>query len=98
MTISMKMSGSRLNVKVEGRIDSVTAPELEAELKKTLNDVNELIFDFAKLEYMSSAGLRLILSSQKVMARQGSMVIKNANDIVMEIFDLTGMTDVLTIE
>ena len=79
MTIDKKKDGSKLTFALEGRLDTTTSPELEAQLKDELNDVNELVFDMEKLEYISSAGLRVLLSAQKVMNKQGSMVIKNVN-------------------
>ena len=83
---------------LEGRLDTVTAPELENELKGALDDVSELTLDFSRLEYISSAGLRVLLAAQKVMNRQGSMKITNVNETIMEIFEVTGFTDILTIE
>lgn len=87
-----------LTVKLEGRLDTTTAPGLEAELKKRIKEVEKLVFDFEKLEYISSAGLRVLLSAQKVMNRQGSMVIQNVNENVMDVFEVTGFVDILTIE
>ena len=83
---------------LEGRLDTVTAPELEKELKETLDGVTSLTLDFGKLEYISSAGLRVLLAAQKLMARQGSMKLTGVNDSIMEIFDVTGFSDILTIE
>ena len=83
---------------VKGRLDTATAPDLEKELKESLDSVTELILDFSELEYVSSAGLRVILSMQKIMSKQGSMVIRGVNDVVMEIFEVTGFADILTIE
>lgn len=87
-----------LNLAIEGRIDTTTAPQLEAELKSSVSGVTELYLDFAGVEYISSAGLRVLLSAQKVMNRQGKMVIKNVNETVMDVFDVTGFVDILTIE
>ena len=84
-------------VKLVGRLDTVTAPQLESELKESIKDVVELVFDFESLDYVSSAGLRVLLSAQKIMNKQGSMVIKNVNESVMEVFDVTGFVDLLTI-
>ena len=81
-----------------GRLDTTTAPQLETELKQNISGVEALILDFAGLEYLSSAGLRVLLSAQKVMNRQGSMTVKNVNEIIMEIFEVTGFVDLLTIE
>lgn len=98
MTIEKSQEGSRLNITLEGRLDTTAAPKLEAELKRSVSDIEELIFDFEKLEYISSAGLRVLLSAQKVMNKQGSMTVKNVNDVVMEVFEVTGFVDILTIE
>ena len=83
---------------MEGRLDTVTAPDLENELKASLNDVTELTLDFEKLEYISSAGLRVLLSAQKQMSKQGTMKIVHVNDTIMEIFEVTGFIDILTIQ
>ena len=85
-------------MKLDGRLDTNTAPELENELKEALSGVKELVFDFNDLKYISSAGLRLILSTQKTMNQQGTLVIENVNDLIMEIFETTGFDDVLTIK
>ena len=98
MNISKALNGSALTVSVEGRLDTTTAPELEAVIKNELAGVTDLSFDFAKLDYISSAGLRVLLSAQKTMAKQGKMKITGANEIVMEIFNVTGFADILTIE
>ncbi len=98
MNITKQQNGSELNVALEGRLDTTTAPQLEAELKPALEGITKLTFDFSKLEYISSAGLRVLLASQKIMKKQGSMVIKNVNETVKEVFDLTGFSDILTIE
>lgn len=97
MTINKETDGSKLLVKVEGRLDTTTAPELENELK-ALDGVTELVLDFADLQYISSAGLRVLLSAQKVMSKQGSMKLTNVSETVMEIFDVTGFSDILVIE
>ncbi len=93
-----EVNGSALTIKLEGRLDTITAPKLEAELKSSITGVTDLTFDFSALEYISSAGLRVLLSAQKVMKKQGSMVVRNVNDTVMEIFEVTGFSDFLTIE
>ena len=98
MTIEKKQDGSKMYVMVEGRLETSTAPQLEAELKGTLDGVTDLTIDFEKLQYISSAGLRVLLMAQKLMNKQGSMVIKNANDDIMEVFDLTGFSNVLNVE
>ena len=81
-----------------GRLDTTTAPELEKELRESLAGVSELVLDFAGLEYISSAGLRVLLSTQKAMKNQGKMKIKNVNETILEIFEVTGFSDILTIE
>ena len=98
MTINMDRDGSSLTVRLEGRLDTSTAPKLEAELKSALKGVTELVIDLAELAYVSSAGLRVLLSAQKVMNRQGEMVVRNANDAVMDVFEVTGFVDILNIE
>lgn len=98
MEIIKKAEGTKLEIALEGRMDTNTAPLLEAELKSSLNGVTELVFDFAKLDYISSAGLRVVLGAQKVMNRQGSMKLCGVNDMVMEVFEVTGFVDILTIE
>jgi len=81
-----------------GRLDTVTAQELEQAIKESLDGVSALTLDFGKLDYISSAGLRVLLSAQKAMSRQGAMKLTNVNETIMEIFEVTGFTDVLTIE
>jgi anti-sigma B factor antagonist len=98
MTIEKNLSGTELNVKVSGRLDTTTAPQLEAEFKQSITGVEKLVLDFASLEYLSSAGLRVLLAAQKVMNKQGEMIIKNVNDTINEIFEVTGFIDILTIE
>ncbi len=98
MNIIKKTEGKTLNIALEGRLDTTTAPQLEAELKQSIADSTELNLDFAKLEYISSAGLRVLLAAQKVMNKQGKMVIRNVNDVISEVFEVTGFADILTIE
>lgn len=98
MTIHQFKNGNALTVALEGRLDTMTAPELEAALKTALESVEDLTFDFEKLDYISSAGLRVLLSAQKTMNRQGSMKVVHANEIILEIFEVTGFSDILTIE
>lgn len=98
MTINKSRNDDVLTLAVEGRLETTTAPELEAVVKSELDGVTALTFDFAKLEYISSAGLRVLLSAQKIMNKQGTMKVVGANDIVNEIFDVTGFSDILTIE
>ena len=98
MTIEKNLNGTELTVTIVGRLDTTTAPDLEASLKESFEGVTKLILDFAELEYLSSAGLRVLLASQKVMNKQGEMVIRNVNETINEIFEVTGFIDILTIE
>jgi anti-sigma B factor antagonist len=98
MTINKTQNGSEMVISLEGRLDTTTSPTLEAELNQILPNIDSLIFDFSKLDYISSAGLRVLLASQKVMSRKGGMKITHVNDIVQEVFDVTGFSDILTIE
>lgn len=97
MTINKEVNGSKLNIALVGRLDTTTSPELEKELKASLDDIQELVFDFTELEYISSAGLRVLLATQKTMNKQGSMTVCNVNEMVMEVFEVTGFVDLLTI-
>ena len=98
MNINKNKEDAKMTNALEGRLDTTTAPLLEGELKDSLADITELVFDFSKLEYISSAGLRVLLVAQKAMNKQGSMVIRNVNDVIMEVFEVTGFSDILTIE
>ena len=98
MTIEKKMNGNALEIAVEGRLDTMTAPELEAELNKSLEGAETLTMDFSKLEYISSAGLRVLLSAHKAMSAKGGMKVTHVNEIVQEVFEVTGFADILTIE
>ena len=98
MTIDKKINGSELEIAIGGRLDTVTAPQLEAEIKGSIDGVEKLTLDFDALEYLSSAGLRVLLASQKIMNKQGKMIIKNVNETINEIFEVTGFIDILTIE
>ena len=98
MKIEKKLTDTSLEVALSGRLDTMTAPELETTLKESLNGVSELILDFDKLEYISSAGLRVLLSAQKLMSKQGGMKLLHVNETIMEIFEVTGFSDILTIE
>ena len=98
MTIEKNLNGSELNITITGRLDTTTAPQLEAELKQCYAGVDKLVLDFAALEYLSSAGLRVLLQAQKTMNKQGEMIIKNVNETIHEIFEVTGFIDILTIE
>ncbi len=97
MTIEKTINENELTVTLAGRLDTATAPQLEAELKD-LSGVEKLVLDFAALEYLSSAGLRVLLAAQKVMNKQGKMIIRNVNETIAEIFEVTGFVDILTIE
>lgn len=98
MNIEQKRDGNALTIAPEGYLDTTTAPELRAVLETALDGVTELTFDFEKLEYISSSGLRLLLYAQKTMGEQGKMKVIHANNIILEIFEVTGFVDVLTIE
>ena len=98
MTITKKQNGNALEIALEGRLDTMTAPELEAELKGSLDAAESLALDFSKLDYISSAGLRVLLSAHKAMSGKGGMKVKNVNEVVREVFDVTGFADILTIE
>jgi anti-sigma B factor antagonist len=98
MTINKTVDGGKLIIAPEGRLDTMTSPQLDAELDNSLKGVSELVFDFAGLDYISSAGLRVLLKAQKAMNRQGSMVIRNVSDEIRDIFDVTGFLDIMTIE
>lgn len=98
MKIIKNQNGGSLTIALEGRLDSSTAPELEQAIKGSLDGVTELVMDFARLDYISSAGLRVLLSAQKTMSKQGSMKVIHVNEMVMEVFEVTGFSDILTIE
>lgn len=98
MKIDKIQNGTELTFALEGRLDTTTAPQLEMEVNSSLADVTKLVFDFANLEYISSAGLRLLLSAQKTMNKQGEMSIRNVNETIQEVFEVTGFADILTIE
>ena len=98
MTIDKQLNGSELTIALTGRLDTTTAPELENAIKENIAGVTNLVMDFAGLEYLSSAGLRVILSAQKTMNKQGEMVIRNVNETINEVFEITGFIDILTIE
>ncbi len=98
MKINKTVNGTELNIALEGRLDTTTAPELETELKNSLEGITDMKLDLEKLEYISSAGLRVLLSAQKTMNKQGFMSLRHVGDVIMEIFEVTGFTDILTIE
>ena len=98
MTITKNMNGKALEIALEGRLDTMTAPELEVELNKSLGGADSLVLDFSKLDYISSAGLRVLLTAHKAMVAKGGMKICNVNEVVQEVFEVTGFADILTIE
>lgn len=98
MVIQKSINGTELSLALEGRLDTMSSPELDAMLKESLEGVTSLVLDFEKLEYISSAGLRVLLSTQKAMNRQGGMKLIHVGEMIMEIFDVTGLTEILTIE
>ena len=97
MKIEKNVDASNVSFSLEGRLDTMTAPLLESEIQGKLDGVTDLEFNFAKLTYISSAGLRVLLAAQKIMNKQGSMVIKNVCDEIKEIFEVTGFSDILTV-
>ena len=98
MIITKNIDGETLTFTLEGRLDTTTSPQLEEDLKQSVGGVTELIFDFSGVEYISSAGLRVLLAAQKVMNRQGSMKLTGVNENVLEVFEITGFIDILTLE
>jgi anti-sigma B factor antagonist len=98
LNIEKTINASELTVALTGRLDTTTAPDLEKELKASMDGIASLVIDMTALEYISSAGLRVLLSAQKVMNKQGKMTVKHVNETIMEIFEVTGFSDILTIE
>lgn len=98
MNINKIANGTSMIFEIEGRLDTTTAPQFEREVEASLEGITELTLDFAKLAYISSAGLRVILGAEKVMSEQGKMKLVNVNESIMEVFDITGFIDILTIE
>lgn len=98
MTIEKNLNAGELTVAITGRLDTITAPQLESRLKAGMEGLTSLVLDFAALDYLSSAVLRVLLAAQKTMNKQGKMVIRNVNETIMEIFEVTGFSDILTIE
>lgn len=98
MTINKIQNGTSMIFEIDGRLDTITAPQFEREIEGSLSGITELTIDLAKLAYISSAGLRVILGAEKVMSEQGKMKLINVNESTMEIFDITGFIDILTIE
>ena len=97
MNIEKKLEDGTLTIKVSGRLDTATAPQLDEELKGSIEEIDKLVMDLEELEYISSAGLRVLLSAQKTMNKQGTMEVTGVNDAVMEIFEVTGFSEILTI-
>ena len=98
MKIDKKLEGSTLTLALEGRLDTTTAPELEQVIKAELDKADALVLDFGKLDYISSAGLRVLLSAHKAMSKKGGMKMTHVNEMVMEVFEVTGFSDILTVE
>ena len=98
MEINSIQDGSGLTLRVTGKLDTITAPELETVVKNELEGITDLYFDFSGLEYISSAGLRVLLAAQKIMNVQGYMTVLNPNEIVREVFEVTGFSDILTVD
>ena len=98
MNIEMKRNEQEVVVEVEGRLDTITAPALEKEINENVNDTDTFILDLKALEYISSAGLRVLLGAQKRMQKRGSMKVRNVREEIMEVFEMTGFADILTIE
>jgi len=98
MDIVKNKNGSELNVALTGRLDTTTAPQLEEAVKQELDGVETLNFDFKDLDYISSAGLRVLLATQKIMQKKGGMVLRNVKEEIMEVFEITGFSNILTIE
>ena len=98
LNIEKNTEEKNLELKLTGRLDTTTAPDLEKEIKESIDGIEKLTIDFTSLEYISSAGLRVLLSAQKTMNKQGSMVVRNASDEVKEIFEVTGFADIMTVE
>ena len=98
MEIKMNKEGNKLTIALTGRLDTMTAPELDKAINENIAGVEELVLDLKELDYMSSAGLRVLLSAEKKMKICGRMVVKNVNEMIMEIFEVTGFADILTIE
>ena len=98
MTIEKVLDGENAKIIVAGRLDTQTAPDLEKEIDEVISNIKELTFDMNGLDYISSAGLRVILKAQKIMNTKGTMKLVGVNDSIMEVFDITGFLDILTIE
>ena len=97
MTVNKTINGTELVIAIEGRVDTTTSPQLEREINDSISGITKLVLDFSKVEYISSAGLRVLLTAQKTMNKQGEMSVNNCGEDIMEIFEVTGFTDILTI-
>lgn len=97
MNIKKEENGSTLSITVSGRLDTTTSPRLDSEIKQSISNVTRLVIDMTDLDYISSAGLRVLLSARKIMNKQGEMIVKGANESIMEVFEITGFIDLLTI-
>lgn len=98
MNIIKESNETNLILTLEGRLDTTTSSQLEAELKHSISNVTKLVIDMQALEYISSAGLRILLFAQKVMNKQGEMILRNVCEVIMDVFEVTGFVDILTIE
>ena len=98
LNINKALEETKLNIGLEGRLDTTTSPKLEEEIRADIGGITELVFDLSELAYISSAGLRVLLAAQKIMNEQGTMTVKNVSDEIMEIFEMTGFSEILTIE
>ncbi|MBO4580146.1 MAG: STAS domain-containing protein [Clostridiales bacterium] len=98
LNINKNIDGNKACYQLEGRLDTVTSPDLEEALKENIESLEELVLDFGNLEYISSAGLRVLLAAHKIVSKNGQMKLTNVNSTIMEIFDVTGFSDILTIE
>lgn len=98
MEIIKTINGKDATFSLEGRLDTTTAPDLESEVNSVIDDIDSLVFDFANLQYISSAGLRVLLATEKVISKKGGMKVVNVNETIMEVFEITGFADILTIE
>ena len=98
MKINLMRDGKKLTMMLDGRLDSFTAPELETVIDENLNGIEELVMDLENLEYISSAGLRVLLGAQKLMNKKGDLTLTGVCEEVMDVFEMTGYADILTIE
>ncbi len=98
LNIMKESENGKVHFALEGRLDTVTSPQLEKEIQESLEGTTELILDFEKLEYISSAGLRVLLAAQRIMNKQGQMKVVKVNTMIQEIFEMTGFLDILTVE